>query len=495
MHGYRIIHFLSLFNILSTLLKCKECENDVEFKVKGEQGLGFKLLVECDCGSNEIDSCPKINNKAFEINRRIVFAMRVLGVGLQGINIFCGLMDLGQGLSTNIYYSCLANVWIAAKAVFEIVIRKAASEEKEKNAEAGNEPSHLSVSGDGTWSKRGFSSFGVVTLIGKYSNKLLDLIVKFSFCQACNYWRNKDDITDDELQQWYEAHEENCACNHSGSAGKLEVDGIIEMFTRSDELHNVKYVNYIGDGDTKTFKALLESQPYGDQLIGGKGPGKLIDSLIKDLTIYYGLSIIRNSNSVNAMKDAIWATFYHKYSTDENPQHEKCPPGADLWCKWRQAEINNTLSEYKHPAPLTSEAQEILRPIYEHLSSADLLERCLGGHIQNNNESFNAVLWKFAPKHIFSSAKIIEISSFLATCIFNEGFVPLLQIMEGMGIKLGINAKIMADRRDERRFRIAEKRATAASKEARLAHRLEQCTKNELYEEEEGILYGPGIAD
>lgn len=165
MQGYRIIHFLSVFNILSTLVKCKECENNVKFKVKGEQGLGFKLLIECDCDSKEIDFCPKINNKTFEINRRIIFVMRVLGVGLQGINIFCGLMNLGQGLSINAYYADLENIWISAKVLFQLIIRKAVLEEKAKNAEAGNEPLHLSVSGDGTWSKRGFMSlFGVVTL-------------------------------------------------------------------------------------------------------------------------------------------------------------------------------------------------------------------------------------------------------------------------------------------------------------------------------------------
>jgi len=45
----------------------------------------------------------------------------------------------------------------------------------------------------------------------------------------------------------------------------------------------------------------------------------------------------------------------------------------------------------------------------------------LGGYTQNNNESFNALLWSFAFKHIFCSSKIIEIASFIAIGIFNEG--------------------------------------------------------------------------
>lgn len=172
-HVYRIINFIHVFSAISDLVKCKNCEKDVEFNVKGEQGLGFKISVKCDCEPKEINSCPKIGRKAFEINRRFVFAMRLLGVGLQGLNIFCGIMDLGQGLASKTNYSC-QKFLPAAKSVCDVVLGKTAKEEMEKNAEAENELSHFSVSGDGTWSKRGFSSlFGAVTLIGKYSNRLL----------------------------------------------------------------------------------------------------------------------------------------------------------------------------------------------------------------------------------------------------------------------------------------------------------------------------------
>lgn len=69
---------------------------------------------------------------------------------------------------------------------FDKVIEKAGREEKEITVAKGKKESDLIVSGDGSWSKRGFSlAFGVITLIGYYSNKILDLIVKSSFCKAC----------------------------------------------------------------------------------------------------------------------------------------------------------------------------------------------------------------------------------------------------------------------------------------------------------------------
>jgi len=37
--------------------------------------------------------------------------------------------------------------------------------------------------------------------------------------------------------------------NYEGIAGKVEVNSILEMFSRSEELHCVKYSNNIGDGE------------------------------------------------------------------------------------------------------------------------------------------------------------------------------------------------------------------------------------------------------
>jgi len=39
----------------------------------------------------------------------------------------------------------------------------------------------------------------------------------------------------------------------------MEVDAVIEMFQRSEALHGLKYANYIGDGDSKTFKGILDA--------------------------------------------------------------------------------------------------------------------------------------------------------------------------------------------------------------------------------------------
>lgn len=67
--------------------------------------------------------------------------------------------------------------------------------------------------------------------------------------------------------------------------------------------------------------ASLRKAKKDNKGVGGKGEGKLTDKMINKLSLYYGLAIRRHPDSVNDMKDAFWATYYHNSSSDEDPQH------------------------------------------------------------------------------------------------------------------------------------------------------------------------------
>lgn len=435
-------------------------------------------------------------------------------------------MDICQGISIATYYACVKNIYVAASTVYDCIISKAVNEEQEliSASDSNDSPTDFTVSGDGTWKKRGFSSlFGVTTLVAKNCKKVVDTVVKSNFCQGCNVWKNKKNSDISAYNDWLEDHEESCTINHKGSAGKMEVDAIVEMFCRSVEKHGVKYVKYIGDGDTKTFKGILDIDPYdGDPLvqkkecvghvqkrmgarlrkakkdntgIGGKGEGKLTDKVINTLSLYYGLAIRRHPDSVENMKNAIWATYYHNSSTNEDPQHMYCPPGSESWCKWQKAASEGTLQEFDHENPLCDKVLKIIKPIYESLSSEELLTRCLGSETQNNNESLNSLIWTFAPKHIHSGPEIIEIATFIAVCIFNEGFIPILKMMTIMGVKIGPEAHAFAVKRDNARIDRSEIRTSIASKEARTARLEERNAENSFFEVEEGPMYAAGMAD
>ena len=103
----------------------------MEFAKSVEKGLGFELQIICGCKESEpIPSSPKIKN---------------------GLLNFCGLMDISAtALSITGYYKCTEQVYIALKAVSEIVFKEAAKEEQEKNKERGLPEHRLTVSGDGS---------------------------------------------------------------------------------------------------------------------------------------------------------------------------------------------------------------------------------------------------------------------------------------------------------------------------------------------------------
>lgn len=149
----------------------------------------------------------------------------------------------------------------------------------------------------------------------------------------------------------------------------MEVDSIVEMFNRFETIYNVCYCKYVGNGDkyvgSKTYKGIVEPNPYKDVVAQKKecighvqkrmrtqlrkvkndnrgigGRGMLTAKLIDELIVYYGLAIRRSINtSDEAMRNAIWATYYHKISTDEKPQHDKCPSGEDRWCSYQKAKV------------------------------------------------------------------------------------------------------------------------------------------------------------
>lgn len=136
--GYRILDFLTVFSFLSSVVKCKVCDGEVQFSETSSRGLGFKLRIHCfACGDKYVHSSPLIGGSAYEINRRITFAMRVIGVGYQGLKLFYALMDLPRYVSHTIYNEINNIIHAACKTVAERVMKRAAEEEKEETITAG----------------------------------------------------------------------------------------------------------------------------------------------------------------------------------------------------------------------------------------------------------------------------------------------------------------------------------------------------------------------
>ncbi|CAK9814810.1 hypothetical protein ANTQUA_LOCUS8225 [Anthophora quadrimaculata] len=71
-----------------------------------------------------------------------------------------------------------------------------------------------------------------------------------------------------------------------------------------------------------------------------------------------------------------------------------------------------------------------VKPVYEELTSDNLLTRCIDGFTQNSNESFNSVVWSMTPKTVSSGKNILDIAANMVVCIYNDGLLSIMQSSE-----------------------------------------------------------------
>ena len=86
---------------------------------------------------------------------------------------------------------------------------------------------------------------------------------------------------------------------------------------------------------------------------------------------------------------------------------------------------------------MSKKVLEVIKLIYEDLSSEDLLRRCLRPETQNSKESLNCLISTFSPKHIYVGTSVVKLVTSMAACIFNEGSQPILEIISAVGVTIG----------------------------------------------------------
>ena len=103
---------------------------------------------------------------------------------------------------------------------------------------------------DGGWSKRSHrhsynAKSGVGVLIGLRTNKLLYIGVQNKECTGC--------------QRGFKEH--TCFKNWPDSSSAMETDIILEGFKQAEKVHGVRYIRFIGDGDSSVFPMLIAEVP------------------------------------------------------------------------------------------------------------------------------------------------------------------------------------------------------------------------------------------
>lgn len=110
----------------------------------------------------------------------------------------------------------------------------------------------ITVVVDGGWSKRSHrhsynAKSGVGIIIGQATGKLLYIGVRNKYCTACTQGVPQDKHV--------------CFKNWSQSSSEMEPDIILEGFKQAEKVHGVRYIRFIGDGDSSVYPTLIQCVP------------------------------------------------------------------------------------------------------------------------------------------------------------------------------------------------------------------------------------------
>ena len=430
--GFRLIDLAILMSVFEAFIcpKCK-CGHIVLKENMNAKMVASQLSSKCSAlmctYSMEFNTSNRVNtSKAFEVNRRVVLAMRNIGVGHQGLVKFCGVMNMLSPMNANAYSEHVKAIHGAAEVVAKDSMKSAAEGAKHFYEPEEDGVYDVGISADGTWRRGGFSSsYGIVSSISLITGKVLDVEVMSKECRECIGWKGKEKT--EGFEDWWEAHQHKCHSNFEGSSGAMDAAGCVKVFGRSVEQYDLRYMEFLGDGDSKAYNELTEASVYGEKEVeklecvghvqkrmgsrlrslkkrlgktklGIGGRGRLTDKVIDNLQVYYGKAIRNNTHSIKDMENAIMAIWHYTRSTDEKPDHKLCPPGEQSWCGYQRALAKKDTSEYSHTHPLPEAVSDSILPAFKDLSKSELLSSCLHGGTQNQNEAFNALIWERATR-------------------------------------------------------------------------------------------------
>ena len=509
---------------LVTGLPCPSCRSPTLAVRAVNCALGLvcrlQTCTSCDGVVNTTYSSDRIGGTAghlpFVVTRAVVSASLDMGVGHSGIVKLCRYLDMNT-VSQNTFDAHSQAIVEASMVVADNILTDAAKVVRQvypsvaaTDSDADDDIIDLAVSYDGSWMKRGHTSaYGIGCVIDTLTGLVLDLTILSSYCQACSCAEARCGGRDTAQYQTWLANHKNCNANYHGTSGGMEVKAAEILWGRSLN-RGFRYTTMVSDGDARTFKHLTEKKVYGDDVtiekeecinhvakrmgtalrklatqtkkagvtLGGRGQGKLTANAITQLTGYYGKAIRSHPNDLDGTQDAVFATFNHVSSTDEKPNHGKCPTGTSSWCFYQRA-----LAEGKQPGdhasnvstPLSPEVAAHVEDVYLRLGHRDLLSRCLRNTTQNRNESLHARVWAKCPKTGFVGMQRVLFATCLAVSEFNSGALTTVeQLYSEMGMPTGTHLIASGEKADSKRLKKSLRQAESRTKEVRRARKLYQ---------------------
>lgn len=182
----------------------------------------------------------------YDISFRLVYGLRTVGKGQKAAETLCGVLNLPRPPTHfQSYIDRLGKT-------LEDVCFDGMKDSVEQAVSINDGNRDLAVALDGTWKKRCHISLnGIVNATSFDTGKVIDVSIMSKHCLCPNKVE----------------HLPSCTANYTGCSGGMEVQGAVEIFSRSENAYNVRYTQYLGDGDSKGFSAVQEMQPYGPDCV------------------------------------------------------------------------------------------------------------------------------------------------------------------------------------------------------------------------------------
>lgn len=265
--GRRIVDIGNFFQNVITFrhLELFSCTNE-HLVIAGEQRIGLesKFILACKmCNARKTVSSD--NPQLMNINEASVLGTVATGGGYSQLREFLAICDIPQ-MGPHLYTRTEKMMSSYIHDTAWELIENAGKEEARLAIEEGRIDSDnipmITVIADGAWSKRSYkvnynASSGVAVIIGQKTGKLLFLGIRNKYCCVCVRAKSKS----------LDCPEHLCFKNWDKPSTGMEADIILEGFLRSVEMHNLKYVYLVGDGDSSVTKKLTEARPYGNRLV------------------------------------------------------------------------------------------------------------------------------------------------------------------------------------------------------------------------------------
>ena len=214
--------------------------------------------------------------------------------------------------------------------------------------------------------------------------------------------------------------------------------------------------------------------------------------MIGRLQNYYGIAIRSNKNNLKRKEFATKTALFHVASNkDHNLHYPHCPVGPDSWCKYNKDRAIGTTT-YKPVPGFPISIVLKLRPIFEELTNEDLLRKCLHGMTQNQNESFNALIWACIPKPTYVLFSQLQLGVYETVSNFNIGRKASILIFEKLNMVPGKCCLKGCRKINEKRLSASKYDNLEATKKRRKIRRGKAKTKDDKNNDKEGQSYEAG---